>query len=234
MAALKKGEIVRLNYTARILENDKVFDTTNADVAKEAGIFNEKYSYAAMPYIIGSGRFFKVLDEAVAAAEVGKETEVEIKCEDAAGARDPKLVETYPIKEFYKQEIMPVPGLEVKLGDRTGTVMTVGAGRVKVDFNNFLAGKDLKYTFTIEEIMKDDAAKADAIIQMDFGSAEGFTFDFTADKITVHTSDLTKFNQGWLMAKFRIVNDLRESFGIDTIEFVETWAKAPETKKKEE
>jgi hypothetical protein len=36
------------------------------------------------------------------------------------------------------------------------------------------------------------------------------------------------------MAKFRIVNDLRESFGKDTIEFVETWAKAPETKKKEE
>ena len=73
MAALKKGEIVRLNYTARIIENDKVFDTTNADVAKEAGIFNEKYSYAAMPYIIGSGRFFKVLDEAGAAAEGGKE-----------------------------------------------------------------------------------------------------------------------------------------------------------------
>ena len=83
MAALNKGEIVRINYTARIVENDKVFDTTSADVAKEAGIFNEKYSYAAMPYIIGSGRFFKVLDEAVANAEIGKETEIEIKCEDA-------------------------------------------------------------------------------------------------------------------------------------------------------
>ena len=233
MAALNKGEIVRINYTARIVENDKVFDTTSADVAKEAGIFNEKYSYAAMPYIIGSGRFFKVLDEAVAAAEVGKETEVEIKCEDAAGERDPKLVETYPIKEFYKQEIMPVPGLEVKLGDRTGTVMTVGAGRVKVDFNNFLAGKDLKYTFKVEEIMEDKAAKADAIVQMDFGTAEGFSFDFTDDKVTVNVSDLTKFSQNWMMAKFRIVNDLRESVGIDTIEFVETWAKPAEKKKEE-
>ena len=233
MAALNKGEIVRINYTARIVENDKVFDTTSADVAKEAGIFNEKYSYAAMPYIIGSGRFFKVLDEAVANAEIGKETEIEIKCEDAVGAKDPKLIETYPIKEFYKQEIMPQPGLEVKLGDRTGTVVTVGAGRVKVDFNNFLAGKDLKYTFTVEEVMKDNAAKADAIVQMDFGSAEGFTFAFTDDKITVNVSDLTKFSQNWMMAKFRIVNDLRESVGIDTIEFVETWAKPAEKKKEE-
>lgn len=233
MAALNKGEIVRINYTARIVENDKVFDTTSADVAKEAGIFNEKYSYAAMPYIIGSGRFFKVLDEAVANAEVGKETEIEIKCEDAVGAKDPKLIETYPIKEFYKQEIMPQPGLEVKLGDRTGTVVTVGAGRVKVDFNNFLAGKDLKYTFTVEEVMKDNAAKAEAIVQMDFGTAEGFTFGFTDDKVTVNVSDLTKFSQNWMMAKFRIVNDLRESVGIDTIEFVETWAKPAEKKKEE-
>ena len=233
MAALKKGEIVRLNYTARLAENDKVFDTTNADVAKEAGIFNEQYSYAPMPYIIGSGRFFKVLDEAIAAAEVGKETEIVIKCEDAAGVRDPKLVETYPIKEFYKQEIMPVPGLEVKLGDRTGTVMTVGAGRVKVDFNNFLAGRDLKYTFTVEEIMEDKAAKAEAIVQMDFGTAEGFSFEFADDKVTVHTSDITKFNQGWLMSKFRIVNDFRESFDADTIEFIETWAKPAENKSSE-
>ena len=230
---LSKGTIVRLNYTACIAENGRVFDTTSADVAKEAGIFNEKYSYAPMPYIIGSGRFFKVLDEAIAAAAVGKETEVSIACADAAGEKDPKLIETYPIKEFYKQEIMPQPGLEVKLGDRTGTVVTVGAGRVKVDFNNFLAGKDLKYTFTIEEIMEDKNAKADAIVQMDFGSAEGFTFEFADDKVTVHVSDLTKFNQGWLMAKFRIVSDLRESLGIDTIEFVETWAKAPEAKKSE-
>ncbi len=233
MAALKKGEIVRLNYTARLAENDKVFDTTNADVAKEAGIFNEQYSYAPMPYIIGSGRFFKVLDEAIAAAEVGKETEIVIKCEDAAGVRDPKLVETYPIKEFYKQEIMPQPGLEVKLKDRTGVIVTVGAGRVKVDFNNFLAGRDLKYTFTVEEIMEDKAAKAEAIVQMDFGTAEGFSFEFADDKVTVHTSDITKFNQGWLMSKFRIVNDFRESFDADTIEFIETWAKPAENKSSE-
>ena len=81
--------------------------------------------------------------------------------------------------------------------------------------------------------MKDNEAKADAIVQMDFGNAEGFSFAFTDDKVTVNVSDLTKFSQNWMMAKFRIVNDLRESIGIDTIEFVETWAKPAEKKKEE-
>lgn len=227
---LKKGDIVRLNYTAKIAENDKVFDTTDAEVAKTAGIFDEKYSYAAMPYIIGSGRFFKVLDEKISASELGSEVEIVIPAVDAMGERNPKLVEIYPIKEFAKQNIAPVEGGAVKLGDKTGIITRVGAGRVTVDFNSPLAGKDLKYTFKIEEIMSDNAAKADAIVQMDFGSAEGFKFDFADDKITVYTSDLTKFNQGWLMAKFRLVNDFRDSFGIDTIQFIETWEKPAESK----
>ena len=240
-AALKKGEIVRLNYTARIAENGKVFDTTDAETAKAEGIFNEKYSYAAMPYIIGSGRFFKVLDEAVAAAEVGKETEVEIKCEDAAGERDPKLVETYPVREFYKQQINPYPGLEVKLGNRTGTIMSAGAGRVKVDFNNPLAGKDLAYTFTVTEVVTDPEAKAKAIVEMSFGTSDGFSFNFADDKVSIILPDIVKFSQEWPMIRFKIVSDMRDSFGVDTVELIEVWSKAPakddkkkESKKKDE
>ena len=233
MANLKKGDIVRMNYDACILGSDIVFDTTFADKAKEAGIFNEKYSYAPMPYIVGSGRFFKVLDEAIAAAEVGKEVTIEVPCQQAAGEKDPKLIETFTVKDFYKQEIRPYPGLEVKLGDRTGTVVTVGAGRVKVDFNNKLAGKDLKYTFTVTEVMESDEDKAMAIAQMDFGSNEGFKFEFGKDKISIYTPDIVKFNQNWMMTKFRIVNDMREAFAVDTIEFIEVWEKAPAAEKKE-
>jgi FKBP-type peptidyl-prolyl cis-trans isomerase SlyD len=92
MANLKKGDIVRMNYNASIIGSDVVFDTTYEDKAKEAGIFNEKYSYAPMPYIVGSGRFFKALDDAIAAAEVGVETTIEVPCQQAAGEKDPKLI----------------------------------------------------------------------------------------------------------------------------------------------
>lgn len=224
----KKGDIVRMDYDAYIIADvDKLYDTTNADNAKEAGFFNEKYKYAPLAYVIGSGKLFKVLDEAIASAKVGEEVTVEVACEDAAGPKNPKLIETFPLKEFYKQEIRPFPGLEVRLGDRTGTILSVGAGRVKVDFNNPLAGKDLKYVFKISEEIKDDVAKAECITEMDFGTADGFKFEVSDKKVSIYTPDIVKFNQNWLMAKFRIVNDMRESLDVDTIEFIEVWEKAP-------
>ncbi|MBO5600850.1 MAG: peptidylprolyl isomerase, partial [Candidatus Methanomethylophilus sp.] len=142
------------------------------------------------------------------------------------GARNPKLVETHSIKEFYRQEINPYPGLTVSLGNKTGVVLSVGAGRVKVDFNNALAGHDLKYVMTIAEEITDDAEKAKAIIEADFAAADDFKFEFPGDKVVVTLPEITKFHQEWPVARFRVVSDLRETFGVDTVEFVEIWSAA--------
>ncbi len=225
--AFNKGDIVRIDYNAYIADIDRLYDTTSEAAAKDAGFYNEKYTYAPMAYIVGSGKLFKALDEAITNATVGKEVTVEIASADAAGARDPKLVEVYPIREFYKKEINPYPGLEVKLGNKTGVVMSAGAGRVKVDFNNPLAGKDLKYTFTVTEVVKDQDAKAKAIVEMSFGTSDGFSFAYGDDKVSIFLPDIVKFSQEWPMMKFKIVSDMREAFGVDTIELVEVWSKAP-------
>ena len=50
--------IVRIDYKAYFADADRLYDTTNADAAKEAGIFNEKVTYAPMAYIIGSGSLY--------------------------------------------------------------------------------------------------------------------------------------------------------------------------------
>ena len=155
MADTKK--LVRLAYKAYLADADeRLYDTTDADAAKEAGIFNEKTTYAPLAYLFGSNALFPKLEEAIEAAEIGKETTVTIPCEMAAGARNPKLIELHPIKEFYRMEIDPYPGMTVTLGNRTGTIMSVTAGRVKVDFNNHLAGHDLKYVFTVTEEITED------------------------------------------------------------------------------
>ena len=160
MADAKK--IVRIDYKAYFAEADKLFDTTNADAAKEAGIFNEKVTYAPMAYIVGSNTLYADVDAAIAGAEVGKEIEVTVPCEKAAGARNPRLIELHPIKEFYKNEINPYPGMSVSLGNRSGIVMSVGAGRVKVDFNSPLAGHDLKYEITVVEEVTDPSRRPSA------------------------------------------------------------------------
>ena len=225
--SVNKGDIIRLDYKAYISETETVYDTSIESVAKDAEIYNEKYTYAPMPYLVGSGKMFQALDDAIMAAEVGKETTVEISSEQGAGARDPKLVEIHPIKEFYKQDINPYPGLEVGLSGKRGTVMSVGAGRVRVDFNNPLAGKNITYVFTVTEVVTDNDGKGKAIMEMDFGTAEDFKFDVTPEKVIVTVSEMTKFSQDWPVARFKIVADLRDAFGVDTVEFVEIWSRAP-------
>ena len=227
--AFKEGDIVRIDYNAYIADIDRLYDTTSESAAKDAGFYDEKYTYAPMAYIVGSKKLFKALDEAITNAEIGKEETVEIVSAEAAGPRDPKLIEVYPIREFYKREINPVPGLEVRLGNKNGVVMSAGAGRVKVDFNNPLAGKDLRYTFTVTEVVTEDEPKAKAIVEMTFGTSDGFTFKFDDNKVAVYLPDIVKFSQEWPMLRFRVVDDLRKAFGVDTVELIEVWSKAPAT-----
>ena len=224
MADAKK--VIRLNYKAYMADADRLYDTTYEQDAKDAGIYNEKVKYQPMAYIVGSKKLFPALDKAISEAKVGEEFTVEIPAEEGAGARNPKLIETHSIKEFYRQEINPYPGLTVSLGNKTGVVLSVGAGRVKVDFNNALAGHDLKYVMTVVEEITDDAEKAKAIIEADFASADDFKFDFPGDKVVVTLPEITKFHQEWPVARFRVVSDLRETFGVDTVEFVEIWTAA--------
>ena len=224
MADAKK--VIRLNYKAYMADADRLYDTTYEQDAKDAGIYNEKVKYQPMAYIVGSKKLFPALDKAISEAKVGEEFTVEIPAEEGAGARNPKLVETHSVKEFYRQEINPYPGLTVSLGNKSGVVLSVGAGRVKVDFNNALAGHDLKYVMTVVEEITDDAEKAKAIIEADFASADDFKFDFPGDKVVVTLPEITKFHQEWPVARFRVVSDLRETFGVDTVEFVEIWTAA--------
>ena len=224
MADAKK--VIRLNYKAYMADADRLYDTTYEQDAKDSGIYNEKVKYQPMAYIVGSKKLFPALDKAISEAKVGEEFTVEIPAEEGAGARNPKLVETHSVKEFYRQEINPYPGLTVSLGNKTGVVLSVGAGRVKVDFNNALAGHDLKYVMTIAEEITDDAEKAKAIIEADFAAADDFKFEFPGDKVVVTLPEITKFHQEWPVARFRVVSDLRETFGVDTVEFVEIWTAA--------
>ena len=224
MADAKKS--VRFDYKAYFADADRLYDTTNADAAKEAGIFDEKATYAPLPYIVGSKSLYEDLDAAIAGAEIGKEIEVTIPCEKAAGARNPKLIELHPIKEFYKNEINPYPGMPVSLGNKHGVVLSVGAGRVKVDFNSPLAGHDLMYKLTVVEEVTDAVEKAKCVMEMDFGTSEGFGFGIMEDKVVVTEAEICKFHEGWAIAKYKLVSDYRNVFGVDRVEVVQVWESA--------
>jgi FKBP-type peptidyl-prolyl cis-trans isomerase 2 len=222
-SVVKKGDVIRIEYDAFIEESGELFDTTSEESAKDAGIFNEKYNYGPIALRVGGGTVFPGLDEAFEGVEIGVESEIVIPPEQAAGERDPKLVELHSMREFLRQEIQPQVGMEVSLGQRRGVVTAVTAGRVRVDFNNQLAGKELKYTFKVVEIVSEPDAKAMAVIEMDYGTSEGFEVEI-GDVVVIKLPDVCKYDQKWMLSKYRIVADMREAFGVDTVQFIEEYA----------
>jgi len=231
---IKAGDILLVEFDGWIHEANELFDTTSETMAKEKNIFNEKMTYGAQPLIVGKGRLFPGLDEHMLKAEVGKEYEVIIPSEKAAGPRDPKLVELHPVREFLKQEIEPRVGLEVTVKNRPAIITAVTAGRVRIDFNNRLAGKTVRYKYKITEKPSKPKEVVDLILKMGYGTADGFEVEHHGKNYSIKLPDVCKYDQKWLLAKYRIVTDLREVTGAETVSFIEEYAKPEKKEEKAE
>jgi len=231
---IEKGDIVWLEYdgwTVNPSGTQTLFDTTHDEVARKEGKFDEKKVYAEIPVIVGHGRLFPGLEDALLVAKVGEAQEVLIPPEKAAGARDPRLVELKTEREFLRQEINPELGLEVSIGGRRGVITSVAAGRVRVDFNNPLAGKTIRYGFKVAKKASTPEERIRAILDMDYGLAESFLVTLKDDAAEIRVPDVCKTDEKWFVSKFRVVADLRELTGLRFIRFLEEYErKEPEKK----
>jgi FKBP-type peptidyl-prolyl cis-trans isomerase 2 len=147
---MQKGDFIRINYIGS-LESGEIFDLTDEELAKKEKIYNERIKYGPIPIVIGAGFVIPGLDRALLEMGVGEKRSVSIEPKDAFGERDAQLVKTVPQKMFKDQKVEPKQGLIVDFGGMKGRIQSVSGGRVRVDFNNPLAGKTLKYEIEITE-----------------------------------------------------------------------------------
>src|SRR3990167_3249923 len=89
---------------------------------------------------------------------------VDISPEKGFGKKDSKLIQMIPINKFKESKIQPFPGLQINVDGSVGMVKTVGGGRVMIDFNHPLSGKELSYTFTVKGVVQDEKQKVDAYL----------------------------------------------------------------------
>lgn len=233
---IQKGDIIWLEYDGWIVNPNStqtLFDTTHEEVAKKENKLEEKKVYQEIPVVVGMGRLFAGLDEALLASKVGETKEVVIPPDKAAGARDPRLVELKTEREFLRQEINPEVGLEVSIGGRRGVITAAAAGRVRVDFNNPLAGRTVKYAYKAVRKANTAEERVRAVLDMDYGLAEQFKVDLKEDILEVRLPDLCKTDEKWFVSKFRVVADLRELSGVRAIRFLEEYEKKAEPKPEE-
>ncbi len=216
---VQKGDFIKLSYTGK-LENGTVFDTTDANVAKEFGVYNEQASYGPETVVVGKGFVVSGLDEDLIGKEVGYHGTLTVPPEKGFGLRRIDQIETIPVKKF-KEPIRP--GVRVNVGGRTGTVENIAGGRARVNFNSPLAGETLTYDYTIESLIENHDEKVAAILKMFTGKEMEHTI---ADgKVTVEVPKDFAYNQRWLLAKGAIASELMELEGINEVIFQETYKK---------
>lgn len=235
--AINDGDFVRVNFTGKVKETDDVFDTTYDEIAQEADIFEENKTYKAIPIVVGGNHLLPAIEESIKGLEAGDTKHVEVDAADAFGPRDSKLIQLVPMKEFKKQGMNPVPGMKISSEGSTGKILTVNGGRVKVDFNHELAGKDLIYDIEVTEVIDDLEEKIKSMIELHY-SNPNVSIDKTEISIVdgvanIKLDEMAKFDQKSYMdvtfVRFRIAKDIWENIEeITKVNFIDEFEKTQE------
>ncbi len=164
---IKKGDFVQIRFTGKLMETGEVFDTTNAEVAKQHNIYDKNGSYGEQIVCIGEGYLLPGLDKKIIGKEPGKSYKIMLSQEEGFGKKDGKLLKLISTSKFKKQGVTPFPGLRVDVDGIPGVVRIVTGGRTIVDFNHPLAGRDLVYEVQIGQLVTDTKEKLQALLKLE-------------------------------------------------------------------
>jgi FKBP-type peptidyl-prolyl cis-trans isomerase SlyD len=169
---MKKGDLISIEFTGREKSTGKVFDTTQKDVAEKEGLSTSGREYGPVPVVAGNGEVLPGLDNALMEMKVGEHQTIELPPEKAFGHRNAQLIKVLPLSEFKKNNIPAVPGTWINANDMMGKVQSVSGGRVRVDFNPELAGKEVTYELKILKHYTDEKEMLDVLTNKIFRGKE--------------------------------------------------------------
>ena len=169
---VKKKDFVEIEYTG--YANGEIFDSNiETDLKK----INEKAEARKMIIVVGEEMVVPGLDRILEGKEVGKDYEVEIKAKDGFGERRRELIRILPLRAFTEKKVEPRVGMTLALDNSIVKIIAISGARVSADFNNPLAGKELKYKFKIVKIVNEIQEKARALFEVLFRFVPDFSVE---------------------------------------------------------
>lgn len=150
---VQAGDNVSVDYIGK-LENGTVFDTSYAEVAKNASIFDPRREYAPLNFTAGVGQMIQGFDQGVIGMKKGEEKVLTIPPEKAYGAVNPEAIVSVPLEILQKNNITAEVGMVLRTTSGSGRVTAVNGTDATVDFNHPLAGKTLVFDVKVENIEK--------------------------------------------------------------------------------
>ncbi len=169
---VKPNSFVQVSYVERD-DSGKVIDTNIEEIAKKEGIHDPEKKYSPKLIIMNEDPILKGLSEALIGMKEGESKEVTIPPEKAYGQKKPENIRTFLTRRFAKQGINLYPGLKIEVGGRMGTVKSIGAGRVRIDFNHPLAGKTIRYYVKVDKVYVEDVDKIKLLFERVFNEFPG-------------------------------------------------------------
>ncbi|MBI5640483.1 MAG: FKBP-type peptidyl-prolyl cis-trans isomerase [Nitrospirae bacterium] len=142
MTIVKKGDTVRIHYTGK-LEDGTVFDSSREG--------------ATLEFKVGDGEFLARLEEGVVGMGLGESKTINMKAEEAYGPHHKERVFEYD-KSRLPEDLSVETGRQFQMYRADGqpvvvTIVGVADSTVTLDCNHPLAGKDLVFDVTLEEIV---------------------------------------------------------------------------------
>lgn len=224
--AVNKGDFIKIEMTGRTVETGEVFDTTDEEVAREGGLYQEEREYGPKLVVVGEGWVLRGLDDRLPGLEEGEEVDIEIPPEDAFGERDPDNVQMIPYRILRSKGVNPVVGQELDIDGRRATIRSIGAGRVQVDYNHPLAGRKIEYKVKIDKIIEEEEEKIKSLIGRRFMGVDPDEFDLKElkNKYRLEIPEKIFFSENIQIAKRGLALDLLRFFpDLEGIEFLEVF-----------
>jgi len=203
---IKKGDFIEVEYTGRIRVSSQIFDSTDEATAKKAGIKDDNAVYGPKVICVSRNYILDAIDETFVGKEKGASFTLELKPEQSFGHRDSKLIKTFPIDTLRKQKINPFPGLQLDLGGMVGVVRSVNSGRVMMDFNSPLAGRDVMYKIKIKDMVTDELKQLEGLVVVLLTLSSK---DFTIEK---------KEEEYVLTVKKKVPDEIKKEFSQEVFE----------------
>lgn len=145
--AIEANKIVSIEYEVR--DGDKVVDSNVGG--------------APLVFMFGKGQIIPGLENGIKDMAIGEKADVLVKPEDAYGTYNAEAQQEVPIDQFAGIDLevgMTLYGQGEDGGTVQVTVKEIGSENVIIDFNHPLAGKELMFTVTVNNVRDASAEEA--------------------------------------------------------------------------
>jgi len=234
----EKGSLILVDYTAKVKDDDEVFDTTIEGDAKKFSIHEQNVKYQPKLVSIGEVSYpvLKGLDEALVKTSVGDKLTVEVTPDKGFGERDSGKVRMIPLRKLGEDAEKVSVGDTIEVDNKRGIIRFIGSGRVQIDYNHRYAGKTILFDVNVIKSLDSPSDKIGGILKNRLPVEDSkIAFDLKDKDVNITVPEEILRADGLQIMKHFIQLDIFKFVPtLEKVSFVETHVNKQTQKKKSE